>query len=473
MSISMAMSPISELYRRLRRFVILAGLGLVLAQTAPAQFAKRDVASAGPRALGLLELAANGKARLVPVVIMLDGKFYDASAYKASPVPMALESGTVYEAVRTGVSQGLFTVAGARQANNAWFGEGTWQSASAIAAAAAKKQAAASKPPEKEKDLDAPPVLRRPGSEKPKPPEAVPATAPAPGAAPAAPAPAASAPAASAPAASVPSPAVAPTPAPATAPAPAPPVAEEDAGRPVLRRGKPAAMPAESDGFPESAAKPGAAAPSKAASSGKDAIQIIPAISDASGPEPRPYAYSLKPEEEQEFRKKMLALAGSEINARIQQRAAGTAQSSAAAHSSGKAGKVAAAKGPQPSFEDVQLRVFDLSNSNEPVLVLTAKARMPEASTVKGATTADLQYLVSLVARDDLYGELHKAFSSVTDTRHLDAEPRMELIDAVDADGDGRGELLFRQVSDAGSAFVLYRVIGNQLWPLFEGAPGQ
>jgi hypothetical protein len=32
--------------------------------------------------------------------------------------------------------------------------------------------------------------------------------------------------------------------------------------------------------------------------------------------------------------------------------------------------------------------------------------------------------------------------------------------------------LLFRKVSDAGSAFALYRVIGNQLWPLFEGTPG-
>jgi hypothetical protein len=49
----------------------------------------------------------------------------------------------------------------------------------------------------------------------------------------------------------------------------------------------------------------------------------------------------------------------------------------------------------------------------------------------------------------------------------------MELIDAVDADGDGRGELLFRQISDAGRAFVLYRVIGDRLWPLFQGTPGR
>jgi hypothetical protein len=59
----------------------------------------------------------------------------------------------------------------------------------------------------------------------------------------------------------------------------------------------------------------------------------------------------------------------------------------------------------------------------------------------------------------------------VTDTSHLDVIPQMELIDAVDVDGDGRGELLFRQVSDAGTAFVVYRVIGNQLYALFQGTP--
>jgi hypothetical protein len=53
----------------------------------------------------------------------------------------------------------------------------------------------------------------------------------------------------------------------------------------------------------------------------------------------------------------------------------------------------------------------------------------------------------------------------------LDVIPRLELIDAVDVDGDGRGELLFRQVSDAGSAFVIYRVIGDRLYPLFQGTP--
>jgi len=47
----------------------------------------------------------------------------------------------------------------------------------------------------------------------------------------------------------------------------------------------------------------------------------------------------------------------------------------------------------------------------------------------------------------------------------------MELIDAVDADGDGRGELLFRRTFDDGSAYAIYRVTRDGLWPLFEGTP--
>ena len=85
-------------------------LQTALPPAVPAQITRAPKTSKGPRALGLLELAPNGKARLIPITIMIDGKYYDASAYKASPVPMALWSETVYEAVQTGVSLGLFTV---------------------------------------------------------------------------------------------------------------------------------------------------------------------------------------------------------------------------------------------------------------------------------------------------------------------------------------------------------------------------
>lgn len=476
----------ATLYRNSRRAVILAGVVIVLAQVAPAQFASRAKADKGPRALGLLELAPNGGAHLVPVVIMIDGQFYDASAYKASPVPMALDSGIVYEAERTGVSAGLFTVTAALQTQNKtqsppWIGEGKWLPAGSAPPKTSER--AESKPRGIEDEQDRPPVLlRRSPPEKPKPAEpaaqpTTPAAAPAPTTPPVAATPAATpAPAAPAPVTPAPVAPAPPAPAPAAASAPQTPSAPADDSKgPALRRGKWSPLPPDEPSKPPtatSARTATSAAPNSAsAKNATGAVQIIPAISDADGPEPRPYTYPMKPAEQQQFQQKMLAMAADEVRARAKELASGTVGAPAPAHTRSQPGKAAApAKLPAPAFEDVQLHVFDLSSSNEPVLVLTASAHLPPG---RNAGPAGLQYMLTLVARDDIYGELHKAFSSVTDTQHLDVQPRYDLIDAVDADGDGRGELLFRKVSDAGSAFALYRVIGNQLWPLFEGTPGQ
>jgi hypothetical protein len=500
----MAVSPVSlklgstrfgatKLYRTARRAVILAGLAVALVQSLPAQSAAKKTLK-GPRALGVVQLLPNGKARLIPITILLDGQYYDASAYKASPVPMALESGTVYEGFRTGVSQGLFTVSSALQGNNTWLGDGTWQTSSAIASAkdaAAKKRAVMSKPGAE--PPEGPPVLRR-ASPKPKPADDSSAGSATPSST--TQAPAASSPAPSEPQADSNRP-VLKRPGADTASAPsepeadsdrpvlkrptsetAPPAsaatpeiseaqAEADPDRPTLKRGAPTPEELKKRNTAASAfAKPGKGVAPKPSTptplaSATSAAQLIPAISDAAGPEPRPYAYSLKPEEELKLRKKILALAADEVQTWAAQPESSGGKSGARTGPKTKA--------PQPTFEDVQLHTFDLSNSNEPVMVMTATAHMP----VRPNTTSDLQYIITLVARDDIYGDVHKVFASVTDNHHFDVLSRLELIDAVDADGDGSGELLFRQVSDGGSAFVLYRVIGDRLWPLFQGTPGQ
>lgn len=409
---------------------------MILGQTGSAQFARRETApkaSKGPRALGLLELAPNGKAHLVPIAILYDEKFYDASAYKASPVPMALESGTVYEAERTGVSLGLFTVTGALQTKDSWLGAGTWQPAGSVKAK--KKAIAPSKPPDE--DTDAPPVLRRSESKPAKPVAA------------------------------------APPPQPETAPPPAPPAATaqpapqpEDDDHPVLKRGKQPPFEDKEEKTTTVAVKTshGKASPPSAGKAA--ALQIVPAISDAHGPEPASFKYDLKPDEQAQFRKQMLTLASDEVNARARSLAAEAITPGEPAKRAPR--RKVASKPPQPAFDNVDLRIFDLTNSNEPILVLTATAHMPQTA---NTTASNLQYFVTLVARNDIYGDLHKAFVNISDTQHLDILPRMELIDAVDADGDGRGELLFRQTSDDGTAFVIYRVIGDTLYSLFEGTP--
>jgi hypothetical protein len=457
-------------------------LGIFL-QTALAQVGRNSKVSKGPRALGLLELAPNGKAHLIPITILIDGRYFDAGAYKAAPVPMALWSETVYEAVRTGVSQGLFTVTGALQrkdANDAteWLGEGTWQSAESLKAKVVKKPEA-SEPRGMNQD-EGPPVLRRSSGAKPQSPES-----------PAAPAtPAQTPPVASPSAAPVAAPQTAPAPASTPAPAVSPQEEKaqeeqppEDKDRPTLKRGKPKPAPVTREEPPAASTKtvapstktvpPSAAAKSASspASSPADQVQFIPAISDSGGPDPLPYTYSLKPEEEQGLRKKMLALAADEVRAHAGQPAASTGASTARASSQRNKGAVR--KPVQPDFEDVQMRVFDLANINEPELVLTATARMPAGPHEKDSASPGPQYMVTLVVREDVNSEFHKALANVTDAEHLDVLPRLELIDAVDVDGDGRGELLFREVTDAGIAFVVYRVIGDRLYPLFQGTPGK
>ena len=129
------------------------------------------------------------------------------------------------------------------------------------------------------------------------------------------------------------------------------------------------------------------------------------------------------------------------------------------------AGRKLPSKATDPILENMQLRTFDLWANNQPVLVLSAEAHVPTAST---AGAIDAKYTITLVARTDIYNNLHKLYVGVTDKYHLDVTPQLELIDAVDADGDGRGELLFRETSDAGIGYVIYRATADKLWKLFD-----
>jgi hypothetical protein len=70
------------------------------------------------RAVGVYEwtgeLAKPKGLRLVPVTIFIDGQVQDAAVYLSRPVPMALDSGTVYELDDAGVPKGLVDVKEAR-----------------------------------------------------------------------------------------------------------------------------------------------------------------------------------------------------------------------------------------------------------------------------------------------------------------------------------------------------------------------
>jgi hypothetical protein len=236
-------------------------------------------------------------------------------------------------------------------------------------------------------------------------------------------------------------------------PAPAPPPAD-DPNRPVLRRGKPKPRPQEpleEDLETGSPSKPKAAphaAPFKAA-------EVLAAISDAGGPEPHPYTYAWAPDEQQKLTKAISDIATAEV--------ARYARSIPALRFA-----------PAATFDQVVIRVFDLDYDNNPEIVFSARvpAVVPHAKRTPTAKPAppvpDSFFYVTVVGETDLYGQMRKLFSSVTDSAHLDVFPRLELIDAVDAEGTGRGDLLFRAASGDAPSYQLYHVGPDSLRKLFD-----
>jgi hypothetical protein len=467
----------------------------------------------GPRAVGVLQLTKSGKATLIPVAILVDGKFYDASAYKADPIPMALEGGTVYEAEQAGDSLGLFTVNGAlhskaQGAPHPWIGAGSFL----------PKGTEAPKSTRKAEDVpvgmdstgksggsssDDRPRLKRGSAETPAPtpaPASSPSSNPAPSGTPAgtgtSSAPSEKSGTAAPPATSQPASASSgggPSGQDAAKPA-ASPASEKSASsaqeskaaatqdnasrgqasdnnyRPTLRRGKPTeSAPQEYDAAladKSNAGKPASSSLGKAAAVPSEPVQLVAAISDGGGPDPRPYQFYWKPGEEDERRQQMLTLAGNEVQAYANALAKNRIPATPPPASSTTAkSRKTTAKPVQPVLENIQFRTFDVWTTSQPVMILSGEAHFPPAP---GATTAPEQYSITLVARTDIYGSLRKLYAGVTDKFHLDVTPRLELIDAVDADGDGRGELLFRETTDAGSGYVIYRASADKLSKMFD-----
>ena len=467
---------------------------------------------AGPRAVAVLRMDAKGKVSLVPIAIMINGKFWDASAYKADPVPMALDSGTVYEGERSGNSLGLFTIGSALHSNSVnvptpWIATGVWR---ATGSEPAKKVSKAESAPANIDTADQPPRLTHdpantaPASNAPDsgkapastttPSSSTPSTAPSGSekpsdssnsgdgpprlTKPSSPAP--ESPGSNQTGASPPAPSSSGAPTAGTSKAegskpddkaniPTSDSGAKGANRPILRRGKPVESFADEEvpGYSRPGTTPVAVTATKAAESApaKDDTQIVPAISDAAGPEPRSYAFEWLKGDEDDRRKQMLELAKAEVRAYVAARAKARIGPNAAHTTTARR----AVKAPDPILENVKMIGYDLWNSNQPIIVFSATAHMPPPPAGSAhAEDADLEYSILLVTYPDIYNNLHKLYSGVTDKLHMDITPRMELIDAVDADGDGRGELLFRVTSDNGSGWAIYRATADKLWKMYD-----
>src|ERR1700743_3091577 len=121
------------------------------------------------------------------------------------------------------------------------------------------------------------------------------------------------------------------------------------------------------------------------------------------------------------------------------------------------------------SLKNVSMRSFDLDLSNDAVIVMSAELPITAPATKETPAKFFTRY-ATVVPGVFLDGEPQKVLASVTDSSRLDVTPRLELIDAVDVDGDGIAELLFRQYGYDEKSFVVYSVGRSTATKLFEGA---
>lgn len=220
----------------------------------------------------------------------------------------------------------------------------------------------------------------------------------------------------------------------------------DDPTRPNLHHGKPASAMTEAD-LPKLTGLPA------------NLHQMV-AVSDAVNRDPHPFALEWNDEaEHQAILKKMQDLA------RAQLAAYGTAPATAAPEPAVKKTAAATARTRRPvaaapavvPLLDEELKAYMLSYGGAATYVYSANT---------GGTGAALRY-VTVVAQADGLGEIKPALQSVTDAAHLYRTPKMQLVDAVDAEASNRASLLFELRSQNSRQFALYRVIASHPEEIF------
>jgi len=442
------------------------------------------------RATAVVEVTTDSKGvvatHVIPVTILDQGLFNDASVYKATPRPMALENGIVYEAQNAGVPIGYATIISGSSKNDSWTALGKWAVAKAEpkksdtsapvassggddgrpvlhrAAGSDSSSGSPSSSTSSSTDSDRP-VLRRPESSATPSPTPAASSTPAPSGSSSSEPPSDDRPTLHRPDNSA-TPDASPTPTPSssdtsqsTAETSAP---AEDPDRPTLKHKGSKATPSK----PASTSQPVASQPAKQSTASTPAekapaskerkpmvisgTHAYAAVSDTETIDTRSFVFQWKPDEEEEMRPKMRKLALAELpNEHV---------------------KPSSDLQKSDLLKNIVMRSFDLDLSNDAVIVFSAEVPGTLPSTKESAAKFVTRY-VTVIARVDFDGNPQKVFSTVTDSSRLDVTPRLELIDAVDVDGDGVAELLFRQYGYGDSSFVIYSVGRGSVNKLFEG----
>ena len=421
------------------------------------------------RAVGVFEWTGDQdhpkNSRLIPICIFDGQDLQDASVYMAQPAPLALESDVEYQLMNDGRPVGLFDISGAANQLGLWVGEGAWKplpKPKAPAAQLARIDA------DNDAQSDEPVLHRKRHADDPG----------------------------------------------ATAPAP-------DPDRPTLHKGGDASGSSSGDSSGTDANSPAPdpdrpilkPAPDSSSASTDDSnkgkkqkknsdddtayVEDVATVTDPNRPHLfhgkasgydaplLPSLVGLPPDMHQEVavsdavnrplhvwdyswaspddREKMKA--GMEDLART---ALGLAPAAAAtpaktASKTSAAHKPTRMKLPPPPapLDDEKFRVFELAYGSGATMVLSAHTDGADGTTK----------FVTLVGQPDLYGNVAVLFKNVTDSAHLDDNPRLHLIDAVDAKADNRGDLLFELRGATQRQFALYRVLRGEMTRIFLTSP--
>ncbi len=431
------------------------------------------------RSVGVYEwtgdMAKPAASRLIPVSLFIDGKLQDAAVYLASPVPLALLTGNVYELQKSGIALGNLDLAFARHLVSAetassayddgWFGYGKFVPPAAQKKSTLKPSTTIAKINGVDEDDSAPHFSSRsatPGSGGAATP--VPGTAPTTSDTPAndpdrptlhrsAGTSDKTADAGSTPADDPDRPTLrrrspedlktAKNDRPSVTP-----VANslnDDPNRPLLHRGKPVGSMSDAD-IPKLSGLPG----------DQDLHQVV-AVSDPADHPPHDFSRAWDDENEhQAILAKMQTAARAQLATyEAANSIAPAATASVAPKPAARAHRAAAKATPAPipppePLLDEKLVGYTLSYGGAPTYVYFAHT--------SGLGTA--QRFVTLVAQVNMNGEPEIALKNVTDAAHLDRTPRMKLVDAVDAEASNRASLLFELRAQNSRQFALYRVIG-------------
>jgi hypothetical protein len=102
-----------------------------------------------------------------------------------------------------------------------------------------------------------------------------------------------------------------------------------------------------------------------------------------------------------------------------------------------------------PALQDVQFHVFSLTFGGGATMVLSAHSASTPAK------------YITIVAQPDFYGKAQVLLKQVTSDDALDVTPRLNLIDAVDTQGNNRGDLVFELRGQTYRQFAIYRISGG------------